>query len=135
MLIPDAGFEQPCCADCAEHNARGCPGASPFCVQDRHVALDHQIRKLQEGIGEMQRGVASVLPGGEYGDTLASMLVEYGEAAVARLESIRWVVDEANSVARPLKVERDIWSDPAAARERLRASSVGTKSTRTGEGT
>lgn len=104
MLLPDNGFGQPCSADCAEHNARGCPGRSPFCVDDRYAALDFQIRKLQDAIDGLDESIAAVLPFGEQGMNLYEEAQRKAAKAIDALQSIRSLVDEANSLARPFRV-------------------------------
>lgn len=105
MLVPDNGFGQPCCADCGEHNARGCPGNSSFCVEDRYAALDFQIRKLQDAVDDLAASVGVVLPDGEHGRNLAALTDMKVAASASALEVVRNVVDESRSWARPLRVE------------------------------
>lgn len=103
MLTPKNGYGQPCCAECAEFNAQGCPGNSPHCIQDRHRALDHQAQRLQDGVDELLSGIEAVTARAVR-ESWGTSLETSAANAIDALAEMRAMLDESNSEARSRRV-------------------------------
>lgn len=100
-IAPDPGFGQPCCPQCAEFNAQGCPGNSGHCITDWYAALDYQTRKIQEAVEMLVLSLEPHLP---TTGALDARVANAAEQALAGLERMRALADECNSDARGRRV-------------------------------
>lgn len=98
MKVPKNGFSLPCCSDCGEHNAEGCPGGrSVWCVKDQFAVIDFQARSIVDAIESLVSLTEHHLPQDR---SLAQRLEGASAGALANVELIRVVADECESAAR-----------------------------------
>lgn len=108
-MLPDNGFELPCCAECAEQNPRGCPGTSPFCVDrfQRAEAHGETLARLVDDYATEVRNLVETYVGRPDRDDLLRSLEDHQYAAAHGLNAVRDVADTAHSLTRPLVVAEE----------------------------